>query len=394
MKIAFIGQKGIPVKFGGVERHVEELATEMARQGHEVFVYVRNNYTPKDLKEYKGVRLIHLPSISTKNLDAISHTFLASVHALFVDYDVIHYQAIGPSMLSWIIKFFKRKAVLICTFHCQDYYHKKWGWVAKNSLRFGEWVSCKVPDRTIVISDSLDKYARNKYNIEPKLIYNGTKIKDDNFSWKILNKWNLKKGNYVVFVGRLIRHKGAHNLVEAFKQLDSEGKIKPDFKLVIAGEGFHTDDYVSELKDSARNSGNIIFTGNLVGEELRGIFAGAYLFVQPSEAEGLSITLLEAMSCGVPVLISDIVENTDVVRDMGYIFKTNDVNDLKNKLDELLNTGPDFSDKICRAKREVQEKYDWKKIARETVELYQKEADKKIKKTKNIFRYRINNNQA
>ncbi len=117
MKIAFIGQKGIPAIMGGVEKHVEELAVRLAALGHEVFVYVRHNYTYKNLQEFKGVKLIHLPSISTKHLDAISHTFLATLHALFCSYDIVHYQAIGPSFLSWIIKLFKRKTLLL--------FHKK-----------------------------------------------------------------------------------------------------------------------------------------------------------------------------------------------------------------------------------------------------------------------------
>lgn len=372
MRIAFIGQKGIPAKFGGVERHVEELASEMSKMGHEVFVYVRNNYTPKGLTEYKGIKLIHLPSIGTKNLDAISHTFLASMHALFADYDVIHYQAIGPSILSWIIKLFKRKTVLIATFHCQDYYHKKWGTIAKLALKFGEWMACKIPDKTVVVSECLDGYTREKYAIEPEVIYNGTRTKDV-FKWDVLEKWNLKRNRYVVYVGRLIKHKGIHYLVEAFKELEKEGKVPLNFKLVIAGGSFHTDDYVSELKDSARNHGDIVFTGNLEGDDLRSVFAGAYLFVQPSEAEGLSIALLEAMSYQVPILSSDIRENTDVIKDMGYIFKTNDVVDLKNKLEKLLDLKTDFSEKIIRAKREVQEKYDWEKIAQKTINLYEKE---------------------
>ena len=90
MKIAFIGQKGIPAKSGGVENHVEEVAARLAQKGHEVFVYVRNNYTEKNLEDYRGIKLVHLPSISTKHLDAISHTLFATIHALFQKYDVIH----------------------------------------------------------------------------------------------------------------------------------------------------------------------------------------------------------------------------------------------------------------------------------------------------------------
>lgn len=99
MKIAFIGQKGIPAIAGGVEKHVEKLASRLVAEGHEVTVYVRSHYTPKSLEIFEGVKLVHIPSIHTKHLDAISHTLFATLHALFTHYDVIHYQSIGPSIL-------------------------------------------------------------------------------------------------------------------------------------------------------------------------------------------------------------------------------------------------------------------------------------------------------
>lgn len=379
MKIAFIGQKGVPAEYEGVERHVEELASEIAASGHEVFVYVRNNYTDKNLKEYRGVKLVHLPSISTKNLDAISHTLFASMHALFKNYDVIHYQAIGPSLLSWIIKIFKRRTLLVATFHCQDYYHKKWGWLARKALKLGEWMICHVPDKTIAVSKSLAEYAKETYDVDSEIIFNGTRLGKD-FNWKALNKWNLKKGRYIVFVGRLVRHKGIHHLIEAFKKLNNKGKVPGDFKLVIVGDGFYTDDYVNNLKNYAKSESNIVFTGNLEGDELRGVFAGAHLFVQPSESEGLSISLLEAMGYGVPILVSDIRENMDVAGEVAYSFKTNNVADLRNKLDELINGNIDFSNNIREAQDLIENRYNWEIIGQKTISLYIRLlCDKKIK---------------
>lgn len=381
MKVAFIGQKGIPAKFGGVERHVEELASEIAKNGHEVFVYVRNNYTDKKLYEYKGIKLIHLPSIATKNLDAISHTFLASMHALFQNYDVVHYQAIGPSILSWIIKVLKRKTVVVCTFHCQDYYHNKWSWFARKMLILGEWMCCNIPDKTITVSKSLGEYAKHKYEIEPEIIFNGTRLEAD-FDKKNLEKWNLQKDKYVVYVGRLVRHKGVHNLIKAFFKLDKEQKIPDGFKLVIVGDGFYTDDYVKELNELADSRENVVFTGNLMGSELRSVFSNAYLFVQPSESEGLSISILEAMSYGVPILVSDIKENLDVAEDIGEIFKVNDIIDLKNKLDKLINHKVDFSLRTEAAKKLIEIKYNWEIIAQKTISLYIRLlCEKKIKLT-------------
>jgi glycosyltransferase involved in cell wall biosynthesis len=336
MKIAFIGQKGVPTKSGGVERHVEELAARLAKKGHEVFLYARNNYTEKSLAEYRGIKIIRLPSISTKNLDAITHTFFATLHALFQNYDVIHYHSIGPASLSFLIKLFKRKTALIATYHCQDYNHKKWGTFAKLYLKFGELAASVFPDRTIAVSKILGEHIFKKYKRKATIIPNGmdvSPVKESDY----LAKWNLQKGGYVVYIGRLIRHKGVHYLIQAFKNLEDKHLARGK-KLVIVGEGFYTDDYVKELKDSSRGRENIIFTGNLSGEALSQLFSHSYLFVQPSESEGLSLALLEAMGYGKAVLSSDIPENMEPLNDQAAIFfRTGDAADLEEKLVGLIN---------------------------------------------------------
>lgn len=369
MRIAFIGQKGMPASLGGVERHAEELAVRMADIGHEVFVYVRDNYTDKNLETYKGVKLIHLPSISTKHLDAISHTFLATLHALFQKYDIVHYHAIGPSSLSWIIKIFKRKTAIIATFHCQDYYHQKWGKFAQACLRFGEYVTCKVPDKTIVVSKELARWAKKKYQTEAAVIPNGANV---NFSPRAnkLSQWNLKEKKYILFVGRLIKHKGVHYLIEAFKQLQDTGRLANGFKLAIVGEGFHTDDYVKYLKTLSEGRSNIIFTGTQTGETLEQLFSHAYIFVQPSEYEGLSIALLEAMGYGLAPLVSDIKENTEAIGDAGIIFKSKDIQDLKDKLAYLMNR-PIEEERLGKlAKEKAAREYSWDSIVQKTLETY------------------------
>jgi glycosyltransferase involved in cell wall biosynthesis len=376
MRIAFIGQKGIPAVSGGVEKHVEELAVRMADMGHEVFVYVRNNYTDKNVENYRGVNLIHLPSISTKHLDAISHTFFATMHALFQGYDVVHYQAIGPSFLSWIIKVLKRKNILISTFHCQDYFHQKWGWFARNSLRLGEYVTCVVPDKTIAVSKELATYAKEKYGTDAAVVPNGANV-DFNAASGQLSEWGLREKRYILTVGRLIKHKGVHYLIEAFKQLEDTGKLPNNFKLVIVGDGFHTDDYVKYLKTISEGRSNIIFTGNQRGENLSQLFSHAYLFVQPSEYEGLSIALLEAMGYGLAPLVSDIKENLGAVEETGISFKVKDVQDLRDKLAYLMNR-PDEIERLGKiAKERVAQEYSWDSIAKKTINVYREALIKK-----------------
>lgn len=369
MRIALIGQKGIPAVSGGIEKHVEEISTRMADAGHEVFVYVRDNYTDKNLKKYKKVSLIHLPSIHTKHLDAISHTFFATMHALFAKYDVIHYHGIGPSFLSWIIRFLKPSVALISTFHCQDYYHQKWGWFARLSLKLGEYMTCVIPDKTIAVSKSLANLAKEKYDERLVVIPNGADIKRTQ-KIDLISQWGLKDKKYILFVGRLVKHKGVHYLIEAFKQLEDTSKLANNFKLVITGEGFYTDDYVRYLRTISEKRENIIFTGKQSNEILEQLFSHAYLFVQPSESEGLSIALLEAMGHTLCPLVSDIKENLEPVADCGHSFKNKSAVDLRDKLAYLLNK-PEEVERLgsCAVER-IRNEYSWDSITEKTLNLY------------------------
>lgn len=369
MKIAFIGQKGIPSLAGGIEKHVEEVAVRMAKEGHEVFVYVRDNYTPKELKEFKGVNLIHLPSINTKHLDAISHTFLASLHSLFSGYDVIHYHGIGPSILSWIPKFFTWKTPIIATFHCQDYYHQKWGVFARFSLKLGEFLTCTVPDKTIVVSKALKIFSESQYKNDAVLIPNGSDIR---YSEQVdaISKWGLRDKKYILVVGRLIKHKGVHYLIDAFKQLEDTSKIPNNFKLVIVGDGFHTDDYVHYLHTISEGRDNIIFTGMQTGEALEQLFSHAYLFVQPSESEGMSIALLEAMGYGLMPIVSDIEANMEVVEDENFSFPSKSIVGLRDKLAYFLNRSDEVEKFGKMAKLKIEQEYSWDSIVQKTIEVY------------------------
>jgi glycosyltransferase involved in cell wall biosynthesis len=380
MKIAFIGQKGIPTRSGGVEKHVEEIATRLASYGHEVFVYARPNYTDKNLLTYQGVTIINLPSVGTKNLDAITHTLLATLHALFKKYDVIHYQAVGPSSLSWIARLFKRNTAIVATFHCQDHLHQKWGLLAREYLKLSEWATCKFPHQTITVSDSLKKYADEKYGIESRLIFNGAEVKNIKEA-DLLSEFNLRSKKYIVCVGRLVKHKGVHYLIEAFKQLEDTTKMPNGYKLVIVGDGAHTDDYVKYLKFISQGRDNIIFTGNQTGKKLEQLFANAQIFVQPSESEGMSIALLEAMGYGVVPLVSNIKENTEVIKDTGKIFRSKDIVDLKKQLAYLINK-PDEAIQLGEcAQCRIEEEFSWDSITRKTETVYFQNLIKKIKPT-------------
>lgn len=369
MKIAFIGQKGIPAKAGGVERYVEELSTRLAAMGQEVFVYCRQHYTKYNSLKYKGVNLIYLPSLKTKNLDTITHTFLATLDALRRDFDIIHFQGVGPSTLAFLPRILKPKAKVITTFHCRDQFHQKWGFFARKYLAFGEFAASKFSDKTICVSQLIRSFIKDKFNREGEYIPSGVAI-SDSFDDSVLKEFGVNKSKYILTCSRLVRHKGIHFLIKAFKNLEKT-RYK-DYKLVIVGDSVGTDSYVKELKKMADNDKKIIFTGFQFGEKLAALFKNAYLYVHPSYSEGLPITVLEAMAYGKTVLVSNIPENFEAFAGRGFMFLNKNIKDLTYKLMLLLKNQELVKKTGEKAKDYVLRKHNWDKITNETLDLYKK----------------------
>lgn len=380
MKIAMIGQKGIPAQFGGVERHVEALAVRLGAMGHEVLVYTRVWYAAPKARYAKGVRTVATRTVKTKHLDAIVHTFTSTIHAIREGVDVIHYHAVGPSLLSWIPRIIAPHVKVVATFHCIDRKHQKWNPVARMMLGLGEKAACLFPHKTIVVSKTLESYCHNRFNCDPRYIPNGIE-KPQRAGSDILAKFGLAKDGYVVMVSRLVRHKGAHYLIEAYQRLQKR-KLAAGKKLVIVGDSAFTDDYVKELKAMAAGNPDILFTGYLKGKALEQMFAGAYLAAHPSESEGLPIAVLEAMSYGKTVLASDIPENMEVTRQHGVNFKNKSVGDLERKLRYLL-AKPEMVEEIGAAARTfVLANYHWDDIAKSTHRLYGELVPSRVKRAR------------
>lgn len=375
MKIAMIGHKRIPSREGGVEIVVEELAVRMAEAGHQVHVYNRKGHHVAGrendirngglLKEYKKVKIITVPTLQNKRLNAIVYSFLATVRALFERYDVIHYHAEGPCSMIWIPHLFHIRTT--ATIHGLDWQRSKWGGFATQFLLFGEKTAVKYADEIIVLSQNMKSYFKETYNRDTQVVPNGVlkpMIKNDGL---ITEKWGLKKDGYLLFLARIVPEKGLHYLLDAYKEIDT------DKRLVIAGGSSHTDDYMKEIRYKVDTDKRVLLTGFVQGELLEALFSNAYLYVLPSDVEGMPISLLEAMSYGNCCLVSDIAEHREVVSDETYkavCFERGNRDDLREKLLELLWD----QNKVEKYKGEAQEyicrRYNWHQVVERTLELY------------------------
>lgn len=317
----------------------------------------------KKLKEYKRIRLITVPTINKKGIDALLYSFFATIRALFGKYDLIHYHAEGPCAMLWIPHLFGIKT--IATIHGLDWQRSKWGGFATKYIKFGEKIAAKYADEIIVLSEGVQKYFKDTYNRDTIFIPNGVNKPELKEANVIKEKWNLDKDSYILFLARIVPEKGLHYLIDAYKQIDT------DKKLVIAGGASHTKEYFEEIKEMAKNDNRIIMTGFVQGQEWKELYSNCYLYCLPSDIEGMPLSLLEAMSYGCNCLVSNIEENTQVIGNMANIFKKSNVKDLTDKLKECLEG------KGRKSLQELQEfilnKYDWNSIVNKTEDIYNKE---------------------
>ncbi|MBU0646426.1 glycosyltransferase family 4 protein [Patescibacteria group bacterium] len=372
MRIAFIGQKGLDIgeRGGGVEQHAAALASGLAERGNEVVVYARSRYRSAEPLARAGIRVRYLPTIYRKNLEAIVHAWLSTLDAMCRRYDIIHYHGVGPATLAWLPRWFKPQCKVIVTFHSQDRFHRKWGRLAKAYLHFGELAACWFPNATIAVSHVLQVYCRDHYRRQVIFIPNGAYVTHVPATDQ-LPQFGLEPGKYIVNVSRLIPHKGQHYLIEAWQMIQKQypEKLK-DIKLALVGAPSYTYDYERQLKDLAAGNRNIIFPGYQAGEALKQLFAHAYLYVHPSEAEGLPVVVLEAMSYGRPVLVSDIPENLEAMHHAGFSFKNKDSVDLSVKLLQLLNHPELVAEAARRVQDVVETEFNWSVIAEQTEAVY------------------------
>ena len=359
MKIAMIGQKGIPALYGGIERHVEEIARRLVVRGHEVSVYCRLHYTPTG-GQYHGIRLVRLPSINTKHLDTATHVAASTLHSITHDADIVHFHALGPSVFAGIPRLFGKKTVV--TVHGLDWQREKWGAAASWVLKQCEGPAVHFPDRTIVVSRTLQKYFAEHHHKQTVAIPNGTVLPDPRPAHRIL-KFGLEAHKYILFVGRLVPEKGVHFLCEAFSRLDT------DMTLALVGGSSGSDDYVAEIKKY--EGPRVRMLDYVYGEALEELWSNAYCVVQPSTLEGLSLSLLEALSYGRCVLISDIPENLEVTEDAAFTFKNRDVDDLARQLDRLIKEPQLVRQFEQKARGHIAEHYSWDRVVDATVGVYE-----------------------
>jgi glycosyltransferase involved in cell wall biosynthesis len=358
LRVAFIGGRGLVSKYSGIETYYEEVGKRLVEMGHDVTVYCRSYFTPA-LTTHEGMRLVRLPTFRSKHLETFVHTCLSTVHVMFSGCDIVHYHAQGPALFSFFPRLIGKKTVV--TVQGQDWQRKKWGRFASLTLRLGELASARLPNRTMVVSQTLQRHYRTAYGIQTTYVPNGSMIRE-RVPPSQIEAWGLEPDNYILFLGRFSPEKNCHLLIEAYEQLDTRAK------LVLAGGASYSNAYVDELRK--HQSEQVVFLDWVYGPTLDELLTNAAVFVLPSDLEGLSLSLLDAMGAAVCVLTSDIPENREAIQDTGFTFQPGDASDLTRLLRLLLSDPRSRMVAGQNAQARVREHYLWPRVATQIAHSY------------------------
>ncbi len=370
LRIAIIGHKRIPSNEGGIEKGVEQHAVRMAALGHSVTVYNRGNnnihgkaFNEKPLKEYKGVRIITVPT-PNRIAPVPVYSFLATMHAIFKRYDVVSYRASGPCVMVALAKLFGLRCV--ASLHGFDSQRDKWGNFAKKYLAFGEKMAATRADACLVLSRKMQRYIKDTYGRDAICFANGIDRPEKLPCGEIKEKWGLEKDGYLLSLGRIEPEKGLHYMIEAFR------KCKTDKKLVIAG-GDSNHEYWDKLQQMAAGDSRILFVGYVKGKTVQELYSNAYMFLLPSNLEGMANTLLESMAYGNCCLVSDIPENTEVTGDLAAIFPKGNADALREQMQALLDDPAKVEEMKSRTADYVVDHYNWDIVVEQMLRIYRGE---------------------
>ena len=361
LRIAFLGLRGIPAVYGGVDRVIEEVTRGLTPRGHHVVVYCWSSTYEERPREYKGAELVYLPTIPVRYIGTLLHTLLACLDLLRRDIDIVHINNTHNAIFGFIPRLFGKKVVIQP--HGPAWPILRWGTFRERFLmNFKIFLSrvflhlCRYPTlwfahRVLVISQTDADYISTTNTDKFALIHNGCNIPDLQQADKMLGLGIAPK-KYLLFVGRLVPRKGCHYLIRAFRKLET------DVELLIVG-GPLDSAYGRFLQRIARGDNRIRFTGPVYGTMLNELFTNALIYVHPSESEGQSIALLEGLAFGACVVSSDTPESVETAEGNACYFKSGDWDDLRRVLEDLIRKPVKIEVGSRQARAHVQAKYQW-----------------------------------
>jgi glycosyltransferase involved in cell wall biosynthesis len=317
-------------------------------------VYNRRHFLPEIRGEYRGVRIVSLPSIPTKHLDTITHCLLSSLHALGQGYDIAYYSIVGNSPLVWLPRLARSRVLL--NVDGQDWAREKWSGFARWYQRWCERVATRTANVLIADAQVIQRRYREVYGANTVFVPYGANVGRDE-GQAALAKWGLAPRRYLLYVGRFVPENAIELLIQAFRQ------VRTDLKLVLIGDAPHSEDYKEALRKAAAGDPRIVFTGYVFGQDYAQLSSHAYLAVQPSGIDGTRPASLDQMGFGNCLVVRDTPANAESVVDSGCRFAADrPLEALQERLQELADHPEAVAEWRQKAVRRILEYFNWEWI--------------------------------
>lgn len=352
LRVALLGSRGIPARYGGYETLMEELAVRLVEAGLEVTVYCRSRYTPRGLEEHRGVRLVVLPTLPTKHLDTPVHTFLSCLHAGREGYDA----ALVVNSANALFLPLLTQAGIPAALHVDGIERRraKWGAFGRAVYALSERLACVLPDRLVTDAEVIRQYWLTRHRVDSVPITYGVEPRLPSRR-EALDRLGLEPRRYFLYVSRFEPENNPHQVAEAYRGVGG------DLPLVMVGSAPYAASFIEGFREGA--DPRILFPGPIYGEGYRELLSGALAYVHATEVGGTHPALVEAMGYGNCVVVNDTPENREVAGEPGLYFRAADPASLTRRLEEVRRDPGEARRRGEAAARRATERYDWDRVA-------------------------------
>ncbi|MBN1274432.1 MAG: DUF1972 domain-containing protein [Candidatus Aminicenantes bacterium] len=361
-KIAILGSRGIPAKWGGFETLAEELSKRLFRYGYEPTVVCENIGSHIHQKTYKGIHLKYVRTVQVRGLRSIvSH--LVSVIQSRKGYDIIYMLGYHNAIFLLILKLYRKKIWI--NMDGLEWKRSKWGFFSRNYLRVMEKIAMLASDIVIADSTEILKYLYKKYNAGHKISYisYGADIPETPLPIFPLKKFNLAPKDYFIVVCRLEPENLVHTIIEGYVQSNVNRK------LVIVGPIEGSKKYVRRLLNFQKYKGVVFLGGVYKKETIISLRFHCLAYFHGHSVGGTNPSLLEAMACGNFIIAHDNPFNRATAGNTAVYFK--DSGDITRLLSNQKNMAL-FKEMNEKSQQRIRQFYNWEHIVQKYLHLLQK----------------------
>lgn len=352
MRLAILGTRGVPARYGGFETFAEELGARLCARGHDVTVYGRNGWVPKSMRTHRGMRLVRLPAPRSKYLETVVHTLFSAVHALPRHCDVVYVCNLANVPAVVLLRAAGKRVVL--NVDGLEWQRQKWSAIGRAYYRMCANLAARMPIELVTDAHVIQAHYQQAFGRETSYFPYGTDLEpvpDDG----TLARLGLNAGGYVLYVSRLEPENNADVAIEAYRG------VRTNLPLAVVGDAPYASDYIGRVRTAAARDPRVKLLGAHYGHAYKVLRSHAAAYVQATEVGGTHPALVEAMGYGNAICANEVPEHREVLGDAALYY--NGTFELTAGLQQLLDDDSLNRRLRTSAAQRARDHFSWDRVA-------------------------------